>query len=159
MHKFTCFVFPQIGTKVHQAVASASEQSLDEGAEDVKRKLPRKRPSAVANFILDQFLPLGLLLAMIVGCACKHASAESSSSTDIGCTLVHLTRAISAAVTGGRLSPRSPTRDRWAKHLIARVLGARVLGWMAVGRRQNLMGSARGASQVWCTLPRGGVRE
>ena len=53
---------------MHQAVASASGQSLDEGAEEAKRKLPRNRPSAVANFILDQFLPLGLLLAMVVGC-------------------------------------------------------------------------------------------
>ncbi len=152
----------QIGTKVHQAVASASGQSLDGGAEEAKRKLPRNRPSAVANFILDQFLPLGLLLAMVVGCACKHAkSAEVPFSTDIGCTLVHGTRAITGAVSEGRLSPRNPPLG---KPLICSCFWvlvfwvSLVLGWMAVGR-QNLMGSARGASQVRCTLPRRGVRE
>ena len=63
---------------MHQAVASASGQSLDEGAEEAKRKLPRNRPSAVANFILDQFLPLGLLLAMVVGCAARQPTACTS---------------------------------------------------------------------------------
>ncbi len=57
-----------MGTSVHHVLASASGHSMDENPEDAKRKLPRSRPSAVANFILDQFLPLGLLVAMCVGC-------------------------------------------------------------------------------------------
>ncbi len=150
----------QIGTKVHHAVASASGQSLDEGAEEAKRKLPRNRPSAVANFILDQFLPLGLLLAMVVGCACKHAeSASFHPVPDIGCTLVDVTRAISRAITRGRLSPLSPVQVRWANHVNCSCFGCSCFGLDGGFGRYNLMGSARGAMQVRCTLPRRRVRE
>ena len=63
-----------MGLSVHHALASASGHSMDESAEDARRKLPRSRPSAIANFILDQFLPLGLLVAMVVGCASQTIS-------------------------------------------------------------------------------------
>ena len=67
----------QMGTRVHDALASTSGQSIDDSAEEAKRKLPKNRPSAVANFILDQFLPLGLLVAMVVGCATRTHSTDS----------------------------------------------------------------------------------
>ena len=112
---------PQIGTHVHQAVASASGQSLDEGAEEAKKKLPRNRPSAMANFILDQFLPLGLLLAMVVGCACKH-HAQRPHICKVGSLMeqerIPPSEGTAAMRIDGNIAARQPyAKKRWVSRV------------------------------------------